>query len=62
MLDSVIKVNKKYYPQMVLKECKYEIKTIKWRMILMMILTLMMIMIMNLMNNLLINLRIKTVF
>ena len=26
MLDSVIKVNKKYYPQTLLEECKYEIK------------------------------------
>ena len=25
-LDSVIKVGKKYYPQMLLEECKYEIK------------------------------------
>ena len=26
MLDSVIKLNKKYYPQTLLEECKYEIK------------------------------------
>ena len=26
MLNSVIRVNKKYYPQTVLEECKYEIK------------------------------------
>ena len=26
MLDSVIKANKKYYPQTFLEECKYEIK------------------------------------
>ena len=26
MLDSVIKVNKKYYPQTLLEECKYEIR------------------------------------
>ena len=26
MLDSVIKVNKKYYPQILLEECKVEIK------------------------------------
>ena len=26
MLDLVIRVNKKYYPQTVLEECKYEIK------------------------------------
>ena len=29
MLDSVIKSNKKYYPQALLEECKYEIKKIK---------------------------------
>ena len=26
MLDSVVKVNKKYYPQILLEECKYKIK------------------------------------
>ena len=26
MLDSVIRVNKKYYPQELLEECRYEIK------------------------------------
>ena len=26
MLDSVVRVNKKYYPQTLLEECKYEIK------------------------------------
>ena len=26
MLDSVIRVNRKYYPQTLLGECKYEIK------------------------------------
>ena len=26
MLDSVNRVNKKYYPQTLLEECKYEIK------------------------------------
>ena len=26
MLDSVIKANEKYYPQIVLEECKYERK------------------------------------
>ena len=26
VIDSVIKVNKKHYPQTLLKECKYEIK------------------------------------
>ena len=29
MLDSVIKVKKKYYPQILLEECKYEPKKIK---------------------------------
>ena len=26
MLDSVIRVNKKYYPQTLLEKCKYELK------------------------------------
>ena len=26
MLDSVIRANKRYYPQTLLEECKYEIK------------------------------------
>ena len=29
ILDSVIRVNKKYYPQILLEECKYEIKNNK---------------------------------
>ena len=29
MLDSVIRVSKKYYPQTLLEECKYEIKRTK---------------------------------
>ena len=29
MLDSVVKVKKKYYPQTLLEECKYEPKQIK---------------------------------
>ena len=29
MLDSVVKVKKKYYPQTLLEECKYEIKKTK---------------------------------
>ena len=29
MLDSVIKVSKKYYPQKLLEQCKYEIKKTK---------------------------------
>ena len=28
-LDSVIRVNKKYYPQTLLEECKYKIKNYK---------------------------------
>ena len=31
MLDSVIEVNKKYYPQTLLKECKYKIKKKKMK-------------------------------
>ena len=37
MLDSVIKANKKYYPQKFLEECKYGQKRQKLRTILMMI-------------------------
>ena len=29
MLDSVVKIKKKYYPQTLSEECKYEIKKIK---------------------------------
>ena len=29
MLDSVVKVKKKYYPETILEECKYEIKKTK---------------------------------
>ena len=29
MLDSIVKVKKKYYPQTLLEECKYEIKNPK---------------------------------
>ena len=29
MLNSVVKIKKKYYPQMLLEECKYEIKKTK---------------------------------
>ena len=29
MLDSVVKGKKKYYPQTLLKKCKYELKKIK---------------------------------
>ena len=31
MLDSVIRLSKKYYPQTLLEECKYKIKRIKWK-------------------------------
>ena len=40
MLDSVVRVNKRYYPQTLLEECKDKIKKnkkIKWRISLMMI-------------------------
>ena len=37
MLDSVIRVNKKYYPQTLLEECIYAIKIIKWKTLLIMI-------------------------
>ena len=29
MLDSVVRIKKKYYPQTLLEECKYEIKKTK---------------------------------
>ena len=31
ILDSALRVSKKYYPQNLLEECKYEIKKLKWR-------------------------------
>ena len=31
MLDSVIRVSKRHYPQTLLEECKHEIKRIKWK-------------------------------
>ena len=31
MLDYVIRVNKKYYPEILLEECEYEIKTTKMK-------------------------------
>ena len=37
MLDSVIRVNKKYYSQTLLEECKYVIGKNKWRTLLIMI-------------------------
>ena len=39
MLDSIITANKKYYPQTFLEECKYEVKKIKQRVLLIMALT-----------------------
>ena len=61
MLDSVIKTNKKYYPPILLEECKYAQEKIKLRIILMKIqekVNLMMeqnliLIMMNMMNNLL---------
>ena len=64
MLDSVIKAKKKYYPQTLLEECKYEPnKTemenlIDWWLINL-IIKLIMILMMNLTNNLL---KVKKVF
>ena len=37
IINSVIRVNKKYYPQTLLEECKYAIRKIKWSTLLMMI-------------------------
>ena len=34
MLDSVIRANKKYYPQTLFEECKYEIKKDKMKNII----------------------------
>ena len=71
MLDSVVKVNEKHYPQILLEECKYDIKKTKMENLINVMIQkdihLMMNLIMNLtmnvvMNNLLMNLRIKTVF
>ena len=62
MLDSVVRVNKKYYPQTLLEECKLKV-TLTMSLILSLIMNLIMRLTMNLtMNNLLLNLRIKTVF
>ena len=36
MLDSILKVNKKYYSQTLLTECKHEIKKTKMESLLMM--------------------------
>ena len=77
MLDSVIRVNKKYYPQTLLEEWKYEMKKNKMENLIIMILSqahlmnlimnlivsLIVSLIMNLiMMNLMINLKIKTAF
>ena len=52
MLDSVVRVNIKHCPQILLEECKYEKKKkrIKWRILSMMILT--QVHLMNLIMNL----------
>ena len=66
MLDSVIKASKKYYPQKLLEECKYEIKKTKMenQINLMMNLTMYLIMRLNLITDLTMKifLKLKTVF
>ena len=75
MLDSVIRVNKKCYPETLLEECKFETINNKtenlinddlvhliMKLIVTLIMRLIMSLTMNLMINLLRNLRIKTVF
>ena len=78
MLDSVVKVKKKYYPQTLLEECKYEIKKTKMESfindefevhpMMKVIVTLIMILIMRLAMNLAVRLimnnllKVKTVF
>ena len=68
MLESVIKMGKKHYPQTFLGECKLVIKKKKLRTLLMMILNLIMNLIMKnlminlLMMNLMMNLEDKIVF
>ena len=37
ILDSVIRASRKYYPQTILEECKYEIKKTKMENLLMVI-------------------------
>ena len=37
ILDSVIRASRKYYPQILLEECKYEIKKTKMENLLMVI-------------------------
>ena len=58
MLDSVIRANKKYYPQTLLEECKYEITKNKMEMIQIQfhLMNLIMDQIMNLIMNPIINL------
>ena len=78
ILDSVVKVKKKYYPQTLLEECKYEIKKTKMESfindefevhpMMKVIVTLIMILIMRLAMNLAVRLimnnllKVKTVF
>ena len=66
MLDSVIKASKKYYPQKLLEECKYEIKKTKMenQINLMINLTMYLIMRLNLITDLTMKifLKLKTVF
>ena len=52
MLDSVIKFNKKYYPQTLSEECKYVMKDNEMESLILI----------NLVINLLMNLKIKTLF
>ena len=61
MLDSVINVKKKYYPQTILEECKYDVKRIKienlidddLKKVTLMMKQILILIIMNLTNNLL---------
>ena len=76
IVDSVTEVNKNYYPQTVLEECKYEIRKIKIENLINdelyprssdeseseLTLYMTVNLIMNLTINLLINLRIKIIF
>ena len=52
MLDSVIKFNKKCYPQTLSEECKYDMKDNEMESLILI----------NLVINLLMNLKIKTLF
>ena len=61
MLGSVINAKKKYYPQTILEECKYDLKRIKienlidddLKKVTLMMKQILILIIMNLMNNLL---------